>query len=575
MKLRDDILIGIPLFQINVGIVYEKSRRSTAFERVILNMLRRFAHNPLLQGIPLEKIFTDILCVPDPAPLVMPTLYALMDLDIIRCRDVKPLDALTLHDLEITERGQEMIANDMVIPSTLMEDARTFCVDPVSGKIVSETSLKEYRKEKPKISIDDSAFEKFFPEFLIRSHIEKHGGDEEYGNIERLVFRGSTVLWKSVRFGVEVLPKGLKVVSDESAYNTYLSSLDPEKFYTAFIKPFFDCPWIPAGNLPPVDLANQNSGQSVSSISHILAQWPIEARFAVPGTLYGNEYIPYEAPPGQAIVFYDKSHEQEVSVEWNRNLSGCKVFVRAPHPAPESLRLTENANVMCQCLRVQHGGVPRCFAAACRLPAREEDHLPGKMLLELSRRIKASRDFEGQLDFWEKLLGGLTKDAPYPAGMTPELVNIVSLGMEHPRTPGELMKMTKVLRLLDGNWDPEYSPAFFTKDLTRAIIGQFPDYDDELIELRNKLFYRLKTLCKIYRNLKFMTGRDSAGPFSNGTAPFMKHINEWKEAMAALTSLPGGISLEGTRLSAINGEIEGMLRNARQPVTHEEETGNE
>ena len=110
MKLSD-IRIGVPLLRLETRIFHATPRKPTAFERIVLGMTERFAQNASFNNIPVERLFIDVLCVSDPGPLVTPTLSELMALDVIRCMgDIEALDTLILRDIEITERGQKMIA---------------------------------------------------------------------------------------------------------------------------------------------------------------------------------------------------------------------------------------------------------------------------------------------------------------------------------------------------------------------------------------------------------------------------------------------------------------------------------
>lgn len=370
MKLSD-IRIGVPLLCLETRIVHATPRKPTAFERVILGMTERCGKSTSFNNIPIERLFIDVLCVSDPGPLVTPTLSELMALDVIRCvGDIDALDSLILRDIEITERGQRMIAEDM-LPAKLMQNDELFYFDPIQQRLLSESEAKAYRPVKPKLSIDSSVFESVFPEELIRSNVASSGYRwfSSSSQIERVESLSVQILWKDTPCSVEIRSDTLRIASKNDSLNDYLASIESDETYKRFIASTFDYHSQLVEGVPELDYDDvENNGADIQSVSQALADWPNEACFVIPG-LNGADAIPAQAPAHQAIVLYSESHAAEkIAIEWNNGRSGCKILINAPHPIPEAVRVTDREILVARRINANYGNEPRNLIAACRIP---------------------------------------------------------------------------------------------------------------------------------------------------------------------------------------------------------------
>lgn len=405
MKLSD-IRIGVPLLRLETRIFHATPRKPTAFERIVLGMTERFAQNASFNIIPVERLFIDVLCVSAPGPLVTPTLSELMALDVIRCMgDIEALDTLILRDIEITERGQKMIAEDM-LPAKSMQNDEVFYYDPIRQKLLSESESKAYRPVKPKLSVDSSVFEGVFPEELIRSNIISTGYRwfSSASHIERVESLSVETRWKDIPCSIEVDSGVLKVASNNQSVNDYLASIESDESYARFIEPTFEY-----HSLPVEDLQELNSddlgqtGTDIQTISQALAAWPSDARFVIPGPNYDRELIPAQAPAHQAIVLYEESHPTGISIEWNSERTGCKILINTLHPLPHSLRVTDRDKLICRSINAKYGNEPRNVIVACRIPTRQSDDVLSEAISNLSELVKSTDKISDQnaLIFWQ------------------------------------------------------------------------------------------------------------------------------------------------------------------------------
>jgi rRNA-processing protein FCF1 len=641
MKLSD-IRIGVPLLRLETRIFHTTPRKPTAFERIILGMTERFAQNVSFNNISVERLFIDVLSVSDPGPLVTPTLSELMALDVIRCMgDIEALDTLILRDIEITERGQKMIAEDM-LPARLMQIDEVFYYDPIRQKLLSESESKAYRPVKPKLSIDSSVFEDVFPEELIRSNIIGAGYRwlSSASHIERVESLSVETLWKDTLCSIEVDSGVLRVASNNQSVNDYLASIESDESYARFIEPTFDC-----NSLPVEDLAELNdadlgqTGADIQSISQALAAWPSDARFVIPGSNYDRDSIPAQAPARQAIVLYEGSHPTGILIEWNSERSGCKILINALHPVRHSLRVTDRDNLICRSINAKYGNEPRNVNVACRIPTRQGDNVLSEAISNLSELVKSSDSLSDQnaLIFWqgesqflkdhtrklanstfatheivkeyfstlsdverlngranrdawlkslwdillgrlvpseeiglkdaEQLLKALAENAPYPAKKVSELLGVVVAGVKQPQSPEDLGQLIEVFRILDQAWSPAFPSKLFTRELTRSILEQFPDFDPKLISIQSALFDSLRELRQAHKSLSEMISHGGLNEIENdddyislikSTKGFAlsECANSWASSMDSLVSVLEDVSvLEGTQLSTSNSRI--------------------
>lgn len=406
MKLSD-IRIGVPLLRLETRIFHATPRKPTAFERVILGMSERFGQNASFNNIPVERLFVDVLCVSDPGPLVTPTLSELVALDVIRCMsDIEALDTLILRDIEITERGQRMIAEDM-LPAKSMQNDEIFYFDPIHQRLLSESKSKAYRPVPPKLSIDSSVFDGIFPEEMIRSNIHSAGYRwfSSASHIERIESLSVQIFWKDTPCAIELFSDNLKINSKDKHLNDYLASIESNDSYARFIAPIFD-----HHNLSHEDLQifdSEGLGQTgidIQTIPQVLGEWPSGARLVIPGLDYDAEAIPAQAPAHQAIVLYHENHSSgQLSVEWNNDRSGCKLWVKATHPIPLCLRATDRDHLLRRRINASYGNEQRNVIVACRIPARLEDDWLSDALSNLSELVKSldNRSDQNVLLFWQ------------------------------------------------------------------------------------------------------------------------------------------------------------------------------
>ncbi|MBU1737096.1 MAG: hypothetical protein KKG35_03070 [Proteobacteria bacterium] len=416
MKLTD-IRIGVPMLRIETRVFHATPRKPTAFERVILAVADRFGVDANFNNLPLDRLFIDVLCVVDPTPIVTPTLTELITLDVIRClSDVESLNTLTLRDIEITERGHRMIAEDM-LPAKAMQNDEVFFYDPILQRLLPESQSKAYRPVPPQLSVDVTVFEDVFPEDQIRSKIQ--GGGYRWfsaaSQIEKLESQAVQIYWKDTPSSVELKSGELVIDSIDEGLSSYISSLDCEKAYDRFIAPVFDNHDLQLELFPEIAVDNLNwENFHILPVQRVLFNWPESARVVITNLNHADPSTPDQALPQQAIIIYhDDKDADDIHFEWNENRNGCKLRVKAPAPDPSFLRLTDQHEVRCHRIQATHGGIERQFLVAYQGRISSDDELISNPLRSLSSIFnqKVSQEdlcaavlWEGESLYMENLL---------------------------------------------------------------------------------------------------------------------------------------------------------------------------
>lgn len=349
MKLSDTH-IGTPLLRLQIRVHHATPRKPTAFERVVLTMADRFASDPNFNAIPLERVFVDILCVPDPAPLVSPTLAELIALGVIHCvADIDRLDMLMLRDIDVTERGKHMMGDDM-LPAKSMQNEETFYYDPIRQSLIGESESNSYRKVMPKIAVEASVFDGVFPDRMIRDAI----GDGNYrwfsssSHIEHIESVDATFLWKDTRCSVELINNQLRIESANEDLRHYIANQSPDAVVEQIILREFACSWIDLDRVPLLD-SNTPPENIVGAIPRVLAKWPSDAKFVAMRGEDTSSVCPQEPMAGQAIfIFMGGADTSQLDVTWNEGQTGCVIRAPTEMPIPDALRVTDSSCLTCR-----------------------------------------------------------------------------------------------------------------------------------------------------------------------------------------------------------------------------------
>lgn len=339
--------VGLPALRFAVEITHSVPRVLTAFERITLVMCDRLSGDPLFRHLPVVRAFEDFLCVPDAAPLVRPVINELMTLGAVvaRRQDADPA-WLRLGELEITEAGQRMLAENQISARTQVHE-ESFLFDPIAGEILAERDIMRYSTQTPPIRVNAEAFRNLFPENLIREWIPdaRFSWWRPQARVQALRrVGGPEILWREVMASVHLDEGRITLQLPTETETAYVNRLPAREIVERFLTPVFGLDrfgseWSETWPTEPPSLLRSDE-----------RHWVVLPRFA--------EMIPESAQwcivhpslrslsgspqtPGRLIIGFDPSLSQDLAVQWNSDGAGCQVINQGGWPFPD--------NVLCVC----------------------------------------------------------------------------------------------------------------------------------------------------------------------------------------------------------------------------------
>lgn len=336
--------IGLPVLKIEVRIFHATPRPPTAIERVLLRIHDRFRNDTNYNNIPLEHIFADFLGVADPVLMLASTLQELITLGIIRCQgDIETMDSICLLDIEITERGQRMLAEDM-LPAIASESIENFYFDPISMSLLLSTDQSGLHAQEPTYSFDANVFLEMFPEEQIRAQLlrDKYTWRNPACKIEQIERQSVAVLWRDTHAHLSVEQGELQIRFKQMEVTTYINSLSSDELYHRLIDPALGIAQYSEANLKDfpvcgIEEANGDIRKWVT-LSQTLNDFPASNRVWL---VDGNSSLvlcPDHAGRCQTIICFNPSiGTEDIVVKWNEARDGCLVIVRDVYPLQDTL----------------------------------------------------------------------------------------------------------------------------------------------------------------------------------------------------------------------------------------------
>ncbi len=403
--------IGLPALRIDVRIHHATPRVPTVFERILLELCDRFGGGDgRYNNISLERIFEDILGVVDPGPLVTPAIYELVSLDVLRCKSaVDSLDVLTLRDLEMTDRGRLMFAEDM-LPAKSQENDEVVTYDPVRKRLLSASEEKAYRPHAPAVSLNASVFSEVFPEEQIRDQVLSGAYPwwSSASRIERLERRAIIVSWRDTPATVVVDRGALRIDFKDVDHTAYLNSLPAPEVYERFLSPLLGVATLPAEDVARLPLGDVEAIDNAHGIwlpiPQALSESNGNARYVLVDRSSHWLQWPCCAERRQAIIGFDPGATVEgATVTWNESSDGCLVVLKGVYPLSDVLVASDRVLVRGQRIQIKIGEEMMSCPLALRSDGTGADHRIASTLDMLAQILEDSGEMDADLVplFWK------------------------------------------------------------------------------------------------------------------------------------------------------------------------------
>lgn len=491
--------VSFPVLEIRSVVHHSTPRKPTAFERVLLQLCVHFGNDATYNNISLERIFIDILGVADPNAVVLPTLHELLNLDAIRCRkDTSTIGHIVIRDLELTERGQEMVDND-ILPARPQDDEIVHLYDPVRQRFLSGSEEKTLRDLAGISAIDEMEFVEIYPGELILNDLKNASPNWLQANsrIEWLEKVETSIRWIDGTGNIELTNDGFGLAFQDDAQTKYVNAMPAEQIFNQILRPALLGPWIDQtdqidlGQLPPFELnsSRQVHSESWTTLASALSSYPEAQKVWFVG-MASLVVIPETAPAGHFfLVFNSVKDTGQASVSWNKDRNGAIVQFDSKFPIGNCVVATPQKMLLIHRLRIELGedehDIPLAYWSS-----RSDFRLPlERSLVALSRSLILNGDQEATLapslwtkpdEFWQVLLDRLEAEATEPLNDLESLLNWRTKYLELndmktiPDWDNHVLRLFRASSVLKGDFDLEQAESV-AKLLLKCGIASTPN----------------------------------------------------------------------------------------------------
>lgn len=235
MQNADKIFFSKPYAKYKSVVTHFTSRKSTAIEWMILELIKRYSNDNEYTNISLKTIIEGMLFVPDTDILVKPSIIELIGINAIEDKnnlidEYISLDRVSLSHLALTQHGRELQERGL-IPGKESEEEIVFIYDKLENDLKLEADNKiDLKREHKGIELSNNS-DLIFDENRARQILEekKDGGKftwlqptSEIKNIDK----GETeILWRDLNDEIDILENGkLELINykDKEIFNRLL-----------------------------------------------------------------------------------------------------------------------------------------------------------------------------------------------------------------------------------------------------------------------------------------------------------------------------------------------------------------
>lgn len=214
MKL-DEVIVSYPCKQYDMEIIHFTSRKSTAMEWIILEVVQKFSNDLKYNIIPVAQVFERILHINDSDLLIKPCIEQLLSLGAITIygfNDNSTLSEITLGDIQMTDIGTEMQKKGL-LPGEESEAHIIVNYDIVENKLMaSEVKLSSKLMGKTIMEVEE--YEEEYPRNLIIRKLEQDRKKGTYAwlqlttEVKDINKQSEKVLWRNYKRDVELSSNG-------------------------------------------------------------------------------------------------------------------------------------------------------------------------------------------------------------------------------------------------------------------------------------------------------------------------------------------------------------------------------
>ncbi len=409
------IQISFPVLHIHSKVTYAVLRKPTLFERAILEVVGEFSGDATYGGYSLQRVFGEMLAVPEEDQFVLPSLRQLVEFGLIAAAvNFDSLQDVKLRDLTLTEAGREM-RERKVFPGMQMHRNRSYHYDPIQDRLLSAAEQELLSETPGDLSVaveDEAAVAAQLVERVIHRPAAGTGpatedpGDEEY-EIREIHIEGIQTLWLTREGELTLSLQGeLSIELGDSVYEDYFRHFSGRWLLDNFLADLltdlqFDSDFRQATPRPPEEIAHATEVFSARDIDLKMKLSRETAHF-----LRYQPYLDHHLVCKKKtllVVFGHPHNEAPGKILWDDALNGAVIFLEEPFPIPGCYYLnSERENLFVDLFAVHINGDPAAVPLGFSLPKSDRRLNPAPLFKKLEPLIDKSGEVQYQLIklFW-------------------------------------------------------------------------------------------------------------------------------------------------------------------------------
>ena len=235
MQNTDKIFFSKPYVKYNSIVTHFTSRKSTAIEWMILELIKRYSSDNEYANISLKTIIENMLFVPDSDVLVKPSIIELAQINAIEDRNNLideniSLDKISLAHLSLTQSGRELQERGL-IPGKESEEEIVFIYDKLENDLKLEADSKIDLKKEHKGTELSNNDDLIFDENRARQILEEKKDKGKFtwlqptSEIKSIDKGKAEILWKDLSDEIDIGENGkLELINykDKEIFNRLL-----------------------------------------------------------------------------------------------------------------------------------------------------------------------------------------------------------------------------------------------------------------------------------------------------------------------------------------------------------------
>lgn len=322
---------SFPVLKIACSVAHGVPRKPTVFERALLELAERFSGDEDYRAYTLEKVFGEILGVPEVDNFVRPSLETLLAAELLRLEgELASLSAVRLQDLALTAEGAQMLQRGE-LPGELSFHPLKFFYDPLRRELVPAAESAGLDEAPAGIALQIDVAENF-PEAFIREEFNRKPpeGIHPDSRIQKVTREEVRLLWKTVEGEIHIAETGeIGLLFNDEFYENYFLEMPGEQLYETVLAGLFD--YENGGEGIPL---SRDFPALARSLAHLFPAKELDLHIKlIPDTVHFLRYQDYLKdhlvckPNTLLVVFEHLAEDCPEGIDWDASINGAIIYL--------------------------------------------------------------------------------------------------------------------------------------------------------------------------------------------------------------------------------------------------------